>query len=166
LWPAAFDDEQQRLVPVLRTWLVRDIEHIGSTAVADLPAKPIIDMVAVVSSVDDARQAIEPMRDVGWIHAPEPTDDLDHQLSFCTPSVEHRTHHLHVVEDASGRWRDWLAFRDYLRTHSDEASAYADLKRELAKQHGHDPDQRDAYRHGKADFILRVLELAANEHSP
>jgi GrpB-like predicted nucleotidyltransferase (UPF0157 family) len=75
LWPAAFDREQQRLVPVLRTWLVRDIEHIGSTAVVGTPAKPIIDMVGVVSNVD-ARQAIEPMRDVGRIHAPEPTDDL------------------------------------------------------------------------------------------
>ena len=138
---------------------------MGSTAVPDLPAKPIIDMLGVVDDVDDVRQAIEPMRDIGWIHAPEPTDEGDRQLSFCTPNVEYRTHHLHVVEEKSQRWRGWLAFRDYLRAHPDVASTYADLKRELADQHGQDPNQRDGYRMGKADFIVRVTQLAVGEQT-
>jgi GrpB-like predicted nucleotidyltransferase (UPF0157 family) len=162
-WPTAFDREQQRLVVVLHAWLERDIEHIGSTAVPGLPAKPIIDMLGVVHSVDDVRPSIQPMHDIGWVHAPEPTDEGDCQLSFCTPTVEYRTHHLHVVDEDSTRWRGWLAFRDYLREHPDVASSYADLKRALADQHGHDPNQRDAYRTGKADFVRRITQTALAE---
>ena len=58
---------------------------------------------------------------IGWVAAPEPEDALERRLSFCTPSVELRTHHLHIVEHASPRWGGWLAFRDYLRAHPETA---------------------------------------------
>jgi GrpB-like predicted nucleotidyltransferase (UPF0157 family) len=85
-------------------------------------------------------------------------------LSFCTPSIEWRTHHLHVVEEASGGWKGWLAFRDALRADPKLAAQYAALKREMADRYGQDPNQRDEYRNGKAAFITDVTALATKSH--
>jgi GrpB-like predicted nucleotidyltransferase (UPF0157 family) len=100
-WPASFDEQRRRITPVLRDHLTQDIEHMGSTAVPGLPAKDIVDMLAVVAEIDAVLDAIGPMASLGWQHAPEPADAADRRLSFCFPSVEHRSHHLHVVEARS-----------------------------------------------------------------
>jgi GrpB-like predicted nucleotidyltransferase (UPF0157 family) len=159
-WGTSFDVERDHVQRALGDLLTRPVEHIGSTAVPGLAAKPIIDMLAVVETVDDAPSAIARLEAVDWVHAPEPTDAIDRSLSFCTPSIAHRTHHLHVVEDASEGWRGWLAFRDHLCAHPDVAAAYATLKTELAARHGANPDERDEYRSGKADFIVGVVKRA------
>lgn len=159
VWPDAFERERDRIEPVLRPWLARPIEHIGSTSIPGLAAKAIIDMVAVVHTMDDLDTAVGSLGAVGWVHAPEP-DDPRPLLSFCTPSIYKRSHHLHVVEQSAQGWRDLLAFRDYLRVHPGLTAAYAALKRELASQHGSDPNRREAYRRGKADFIREVTGLA------
>jgi len=117
-------------------------------------------MLAVVEHIDDVGGAVDALRSVGWIDAPEPTDALDRSRSFCTPSIAARTHHLHVVEEASDSWRGWLAFRDHLRTHPVVAREYESLKQRLAARYGADPNDRNAYRGGKAGFIARVTELA------
>jgi GrpB-like predicted nucleotidyltransferase (UPF0157 family) len=158
-WPQSFAEERDRIEPVLSPWLVGPIEHIGSTSIAGMPAKAIIDMVAVIGVIEDALGAIDPLSVLGWLQAPEPTDDENRRRSFCTPSIAHRTHHLHVVEEASDLWRGLLAFRDYLRTHPGLASAYAALKRELATMHGSDPNRREPYRRGKSSYIQEVTEL-------
>ena len=85
---------------------------------------------------------------------------MESYRSFCTPSISRRTHHLHVVEQWANTWSDLLAFPEYLRTHPGLAAAYTALKRELASQHGSDPNRRQPYRRGKADFIREVTELA------
>lgn len=162
-WPRAFETERDRLEPVLRPWLVRSLEHIGSTSIPGIPAKGIIDMLAVVGNIDDLQQAESRLAALGWVHAPEPGDDERRVRSFCTPSIANRTHHLHVVEEASPGWRGTLAFRDYLRTHPGLAGAYAALKRELAAQHGGDPNKREAYRGGKAQFIAEVTAVALGQ---
>ena len=100
------------------------------------------------------------------MHAPEPFDEAERKLSFCHPDVARRTHHLHVVEDRSDNWRGWLAFRDYLRSHPDAVAEYAAFKSGLAAAHGHDPNQRDAYRQGKADFISNITRIASGEGLP
>jgi GrpB-like predicted nucleotidyltransferase (UPF0157 family) len=152
-WPESFAMQRDRIAPLLRGWATRDIEHMGSTAVPGLPAKQIIDMLAVVDDIRGERSSTGVLDTVGWVHAPEPLDEAERKLSFCFPAVARRTHHLHVVEETSGDWRGWLAFRDYLRSHDDAVAAYAVLKTELANAHGHDPNDRDAYRQGKAAFI-------------
>jgi GrpB-like predicted nucleotidyltransferase (UPF0157 family) len=103
-----------------------------------MPAKPIIDMVAVVSRIADVHDAVDPLRAVGWVDAPEPGDDEHSRHSFCMPTIANRTHHLHVIEESSDGWPGLLAFRDYLRVHPGLASGYAALKRELAAVHGAD----------------------------
>ena len=103
------------------------------------------------------------MSGIGWLAAPEPTDEGDHKLSFCFPSIERRSHHLHVVEESSRSWRGWLAFRDYLRSHADARQEYAALKQRLAAAHGGDPNERDAYRAGKAEFIRTITTRALGQ---
>jgi len=159
-WPGRFDEQRARLAPVLHPWLTRDLEHLGSTAVPGLPAKNIIDMLAVVGDIDAARDARRPLHELGWRDAPEPEDDADRQLSFCYPSVARRSHHLHVVEARAPGWVGWLAFRDYLRSNDAVARAYGELKVRLALEHGNNPDDRQAYRDGKADFVTAVTRRA------
>jgi hypothetical protein len=129
-----------------------------------MPAKAIIDMLAIVDNVDDLSAAADSaLAAVGWVRAPEPGDSERRVRSFCTPNIANRTHHLHVVEEASPDWRGTLAFRDHLRSHPGLAGAYAALKRELAAEHGGDPNRREAYREGKAQFIAEVTTVALRQ---
>jgi GrpB-like predicted nucleotidyltransferase (UPF0157 family) len=165
LWPSAFENQRKRIEPVLHRWLARPIEHIGSTSIPGMPAKPIIDMVAVVHTTGRLEEAVDSLRALGWLPASEP-GDAGPWRSFCTPSIARRTHHLHVVEESEDTWRELLAFREYLRAHPGLAGAYAALKRELASLHGGDPNHREPYRRGKAAFIREVTALALSAQSP
>ncbi len=165
-WPESFDRQRDQIAPLLSGWITREIEHIGSTAVPGLPAKNIIDMLAVVDDIHAEQRAMDLMQSVGWVHAPEPSDEAERRLSFCFPSTARRTHHLHVVEETSGAWPGWLAFRDYLRTHEDVVVTYAALETRLASDHGHDPNDREAYREGKAAFVRDITDKALRESHP
>ncbi len=157
-WPQMFEQQRAVLDDVLGTWLTLPVAHIGSTSVPDLPAKAIIDMVAVVADYDVFDRAFEVLAGVGWVLAPEPGDEDSRKWSVCYPSVEHRSHHLHVVEHRSPRWRAWLLFRDYLRSHAADAKAYGELKARLAKD---DSDDRVRYRASKAPAIDEISARAA-----
>jgi GrpB-like predicted nucleotidyltransferase (UPF0157 family) len=159
-WSAIYERERWRLVSVLEPWLVEPLEHIGSTSIPGLVAKPIIDIVAVVDDIDRGNEIVSPLDAIGWVAAPEPGDVVWREMSFCTPSVERRTHHLHVVERSSSSWRGWVAFRDYLRVHPEIAAEYSELKCRLADEYGADPNERDAYRAGKASWISTITALA------
>jgi len=154
-WPDRFDQERDVLAAVLAPWLVGPIEHVGSTAVPDLAAKPVIDMMAAVRDLESSRPTIATLAEFGYCYSPY-RDDVMHW--FCKPSPAHRTHHLHVVPFRSQLWFDRLAFRDFLRTHRSVAMEYATLKHSLAKQHEFD---RDAYTDAKSPFVERILRLAA-----
>ena len=158
-WPALFERERAKIEVVIGDLLARAVEHIGSTAVPNLAAKPIVDMCAIVRDIDDLAAQEGRLESIGWLAAPEPSDVQDRRRSYCTPSVARRTHHLHVVEATSSAWRGWLAFRDHLRAHPDDASAYADLKRSLAAD-SPDPNDRTGYRAGKSGFIHELARLA------
>jgi GrpB-like predicted nucleotidyltransferase (UPF0157 family) len=153
-WPQRFDEEARRLRDALRPWLAGSIEHIGSTAVHGLAAKPVVDIMAGVESLNGSRPAIEALTEVGYCYAPYRPDE---EHWFCKPSPAFRTHHLHLVPIRSPRWIRTIAFRDYLRTHPDVAAEYADLKRTLAEQYHFD---REAYTAAKHPFIDRISALA------
>lgn len=156
-WPASFKSQAARLTAVIEHRLVTPLEHIGSTAIPGMLAKPIVDMLAVVDAHETFAPALRDVEQIGWRHAPEPGDEDRRKWSLCFPTVEQRTHHLHVVEHDSTGWRDWLLFRDYLRTHPSDAERYATLKRELAAIDGTD---RVRYRSGKAPLIRELLDQA------
>ncbi len=159
-WASSFQRERARLAPVLQPYLVLPLEHIGSTSVPGLVAKPIIDMLAVVGDISPVIAVEGFLRRLGWVLAPEPADQIERRLSFCTPSIERRTHHLHVVEESFSGWRGWLAFRDYLRANPTVAREYGELKTHLSIARGSDPNERDSYRAGKEDWVGTVTARA------
>ncbi|NUT35953.1 MAG: GrpB family protein [Hamadaea sp.] len=155
-WPQLFAREQARVEQALRPWLSAPVEHIGSTSVPGLPAKPIIDMLGRLPryAAELTPALTDAMAAIGWVHAPEPADHTGRKWSYCFPAPSWRTHHLHLVEDGSD-WPTLLAFRDHLRAHPGDAAEYARIKTELAAADNRD---RPRYRTGKAPFIAAVLD--------
>jgi len=153
-WPLQFARERARLAPALREWIAGPIEHVGSTAVPGLAAKPIIDIMIAVRSLDTSRGAVHALASHGYLYAPYRAEVMHW---FCKPSPAFRTHHLHLVPLGSPLWRERLLFRDYLRRHPATADEYAVLKRHLATVH---PGDREAYTDAKGPFIRAVLEHA------
>lgn len=153
-WPAQFEQERALLEKLLQGFVVAPIEHVGSTAVEGLAAKPVIDVMVPVESLDASRPAIGVLSAAGYLYAPY-RGDVMHW--FCKPDHSHRTHHLHLVPHRSALWNDRLAFRDYLRTHAHVAAEYAALKHALATKHR---DDREAYTDSKGPFVAKVLSAA------
>lgn len=153
-WPTQFSAERQLLLAAIGPWLVGPIEHIGSTAVPGLRAKPVIDIMAGVASLPAARDAIPVLAALQYQYWPYKVE-LMHW--FCKPSDDHRTHHLHLVPVHSDLWRARLAFRDRLRSDATARADYVALKDQLADRHH---DDREAYTDGKTEFVQRIVAEA------
>jgi len=153
-WPERFEEERKALTLAIGDYVTGTIEHVGSTAVPGLAAKPVIDIMAGVESLDRSRPVISMLEALEYCYFPYRPDD---EHWFCKPSPEFRTHHLHVVPFGSRLWIERMAFRDYLRRHPDVAADYSNLKRQLAEQYRFD---REAYTDAKEPFIRRTVELA------
>ncbi len=155
-WPDRFAEQQVRAAAILAPWLAAPIEHIGSTSVPGLPAKPVVDMLAPVRSLALARDAVARLQDDGWVFWPE-DPCRDYRLWFLRPQPAARTHHLHVIEHDDPHARALIAFRDTLRAEAGLRVQYAELKNQLARQHR---DNRNAYTNAKSDFVASVLRGA------
>jgi GrpB-like predicted nucleotidyltransferase (UPF0157 family) len=153
-WPIKFLEEAAILHQALGAWVVGPIEHIGSTAVPGLAAKPVIDIMAGVESLEASHPAIQAAGNLGYCYFPYQAH-LEHW--FCKPSPSFRTHHLHLIPIGTPQWTRAIAFRDYLRAHSHVAEEYALLKQRLAQEHRFD---REAYTDAKRPFIDRVIHSA------
>ena len=153
-WVARFEEEAAVLSRKLAPWLIGPIEHIGSTAVPGLAAKPVIDIMAGVRTLDASRPAIAVATELGYCYWPYQAD-VEHW--FCKPSPAHRTHHLHLIPFGASQWLRAIAFRDYLRSHEETAREYEALKQRLAMEHRFD---REAYTDAKRPFVEQVTELA------
>jgi GrpB-like predicted nucleotidyltransferase (UPF0157 family) len=149
-WPATFQQFRHRLTATLGQLAVA-IEHVGSTAVPGLAAKPIIDLDVVIADRADLPAVIERLRPLGHLHE----DDLGvaGREAF-TPLAGAPTHHLYVCATGTPALDRHLAFRDALRADPGAADAYGDLKRTLAGQLG---DDRAGYTEAKSAFIEQVL---------
>ena len=156
-WITLFQQEATLITKVLNANLITCIEHFGSTAVPNLAAKPIIDLLVGVRSLKQAKQtAVIPLESLGYAYW---QDNPDSQRIFFVkglPPNSPRTHHIHMVEPDSLLW-ERLLFRDYLRQHPDEANRYARLKRQLARRFTRD---REAYTEGKSEYIKSVMDKA------
>ena len=151
IWPALFDTERRLLEVALAPWLAGPVEHIGSTSVPGLPAKPVIDIMAPVHSLAESADAIAAASTLDYLYYPYKPVQMHW---FCKPSPAHRTHHLHLVPLGSAHWQQRLAFRDALRHSTELTERYAALKRQLAVQYRHD---REGYTEAKGPFISQVL---------
>ena len=155
-WPRLFAELRERLLAALEG-VCTTVEHVGSTAVPGLAAKPVVDMDAVVSKPEDVPVAVARLEQLGYEHVGD--GDVPGRAAFHWPPAEHR-HHLYVVVEGTDAHRRHLLFRDYLRTHPDEAQRYGELKRALSRRYR---DDRPAYTDGKDEFVARVLAAAERE---
>lgn len=160
-WPRMFEEERGRLQSTIPSNLIGRIEHFGSTAVPDLAAKPIVDVLVEVWSLDDAKQVIAPLLEAqgcDYFWRPSFGDDTPPFYAWFIRRDDsgHRTHHVHMVEPHFDHW-DRLLFRDYLIAHPAVAAEYALVKLRLCREHRGD---RVAYTLAKTDFVTRITAEA------
>jgi GrpB-like predicted nucleotidyltransferase (UPF0157 family) len=153
VWPEMAEAEIARIGAAVGE-AVR-IEHVGSTAVSGLAAKPIIDLQLAVADADARSLYVESLEGLGYLFAPDPASPDFH--FFGLPVARPRTHHLHVCAAGSEDERRHLAVRDYLRAYPDEVAAYAELKRGLVARA---PGDRLAYIEGKEEYVAALERRA------
>jgi GrpB-like predicted nucleotidyltransferase (UPF0157 family) len=151
-WVTLAAAEVARLRDVLGE-LALDVQHVGSTAVPGLPAKPILDLAVAVRTPDDIPAVVARLVTAGYLDRGDQGREGGH-LCVREAVPDLRTVHLHIVEQTDSQWRAYLAFRDRLRTDAGLRQQYATLKADLAARY---PGDRAAYTAGKHDFIRRVL---------
>lgn len=154
-WPGIFERERMALSVALRG-TARRIEHVGSTSVPGLAAKPIIDVMVGVDSFDGVEAVVRGMVGLGYIHLGENGIPRRHYFEKGEGGAG-TVLHVHVVELGSEYEARYLALRDYLRANPAERDAYAALKRELAERFGED---REGYTEAKTEFIRRIEAFA------
>ena len=153
-WPGLFEFEARRIQEACGDTIVV-VEHIGSTAVPGLLAKPILDMMPGLRSYQDGFKTIEPLKQLGYEYFGENGIPGRHYFNLV---YEQRTIlHVHMIEMGTEFWQRHLLFRDYLRAHPTVAAQYAQLKKELAVRYR---NERTAYTEGKSEFINSVLQKA------
>ncbi|MBV9540127.1 MAG: GrpB family protein [Alphaproteobacteria bacterium] len=152
-WPEVFEQLRAPLAAALGD-VAQTIQHVGSTSVPGLAAKPIIDIDVLLMSADKLPLAIERLVPLGYRHE----GDLgvpDREAFDRPPHLPY--HHLYMCPPHSAEYRRHVAFRDFLRAHPEEANAYGALKRELAVQYRND---REGYSIAKTDFVTGILKRA------
>jgi GrpB-like predicted nucleotidyltransferase (UPF0157 family) len=159
-WRERFVEERDRLLDRFPA-LVRRVEHVGSTAVPGLSAKPIVDMLVEVRSLEDTTAQIVPVLEAdGYDYLWRPTagdDTPPFYAWFIKRNREgERTHHIHMVERDYPQW-EALLFRDYLIANPGVARQYLEVKQRLAAEF---PNDRVAYTDGKGDFVRRITDIA------
>ncbi len=167
-WPANFEAIRTRLAQSLSAAF--RIEHVGSTSVPGLRAKPIIDIDIEIPSPSDLPGIKAELEALGYLHAGDqgiPGREAFKRLSCGDPILDRIPHHLYVCALDSPEYRRRILFRDYLRDHEDARLEYASIKRAILAEHGQ--DNRAAYVEAKETeyswFFRKVLKLAESTPS-
>ena len=161
----AWEAEAEHTIIMLQKLLgddAKEIQHVGSTAVPTICAKPIIDIALAVNSFDDVMKHLPKLQAAGFYYRAQ--NNVSGQKLFACGSFydgtgDLQTHFIHAVLTDSEQWRDYILFRDYLNQHADTAKAYESLKLSLAEAAPVDAG-REQYLQGKKDFIAAVLRKA------
>jgi GrpB-like predicted nucleotidyltransferase (UPF0157 family) len=153
-WTVRGEQERDHLETLLAPWLIARIAHVGSTSIPNLPAKPIIDLQALVADLAGADSIAATLAPHEWHYVDPYLDQRLWRRFFVKVTDGRRSAHLHVMTPDSARWHEQITFRDALRADSVLTAEYAALKRVLAAKH---TDDREAYSAAKGDFIRTVL---------
>ena len=159
-WPVIYEDEKQRILTVAGH-KINGIDHIGSTSVVGLGAKPIIDTMAGVSSSCVADELLPLLREIGYTDVSRQSGHSE--WYYCLSKVINgqeawlQKFHLHLMKFRSETWKRHILFRDFLRNHSKTVQKYDKMKRMLAAKYGVD---RESYTNAKTEFIASVINQA------
>ena len=160
-WPSRYEAEAAAIRAAFGV-LAHRVDHVGSTSVPGLEAKPVIDIQVSVASLESLEPFKPIMQSCGYRHFRDPDPVFERAYPyFHKPHEWPHSHHVHLCE-AGSEW-EWkhLAFRDYLRWHADAREEYVALKRQLAAIHGGaNHGERQAYADAKGEFVQRILEAA------
>jgi GrpB-like predicted nucleotidyltransferase (UPF0157 family) len=159
-WPILFEEEQARLTPAIASF-AQSIEHIGSTAVPDLCAKPIIDLLVTVEPLRPAQRYAAALTAFGYVLRADTAQT--ERYAFGKRDAQGKRpvpgYNLHIVQHGGVEHQRPIAFRDYLRIHPDAMRAYGELKRRLAVAVAYEYD-RDGYTQAKSAFVRSIEALA------
>lgn len=156
-WHKLYKIEEETLRNLIREYFI-DIQHIGSTSVEGLKAKPIIDILIGVKNFNNLEIIIAKLQHGGYIYRLNAS--TKERILFVKGSEEERTHHIHIVQWMDEEWNNNILFRNYLRKYGEVAKEYSDLKDKLAELFKED---RTSYTSGKNQFIQGVIERAKRE---
>jgi GrpB-like predicted nucleotidyltransferase (UPF0157 family) len=163
-WPALFEEERALIQEAIGDWIIA-IEHVGSTSIPGIAAKPVIDIGVGLRDIGESYKTIFPMAKLRYrcmgeggipdrLYFKKPDDSQ----SLRVPGGVPRTHQIHMYETSNPEWERHLAFRDYLRAYPDARDEYEALKRRLAVEHASDIER---YADAKSDFVERIIRLAS-----
>jgi GrpB-like predicted nucleotidyltransferase (UPF0157 family) len=149
LWADLYREEERRITAAVGH-LIIDLQHIGSTAIPGIKAKPILDMLAGVAQLENALRCKGSLESIGYDYIARAGITNDYVFGKGLP----RTHYLHVVEYGGANWVNHLYFRDRLRSDPELAQAYERLKEELSQKFS---DSHAKYHDAKSRFIDKVV---------
>jgi len=158
-WATYFNTEADQIKTLLGKKLL-GIEHIGSTSIPGMDAKPILDLMVAVNSIDDYAEYIEQLQKLGYSFRQDNRNEQEHIL-FVKGPEEKRTHYLKLTTPDSNFWREHVLFRDYLIHHPNRAEEYRLLKHDLLNKFA---NERSKYTEDKADFIKETIILAEQKN--
>lgn len=156
-WPVEYEKEAMKINKIFGD-KVLGIEHIGSTSVEGLGAKPIIDFMVGISDLKEAEEFTGALQEIGYEYVFHKT--FPNRRFYRKGEWRAGTHHLHVYKYGSEEWNHNIWFRDYLRSHPDALIQYNQLKKDLAEKHNMD---RVAYTNAKHPFITEIIDKAKSE---
>ena len=148
-WKLLFKIEKRDIEEAIGDY-IEEIQHVGSTSIPGMSAKPILDIAIAVKNFEKARICINPLCDMGYTFKGENGIPRRHYFLKGEPC----THHIHMLEKNSEEWEKLILFRDHLRSHQNTAEEYNQLKRNLSERLQGD---RKAYQDAKGDFVAAVI---------
>lgn len=152
-WEVFFNNEKNEIRKAIGQFILA-IEHIGSTSIKNMCAKPIIDIAIGLKKYDDGFKCVEGLSKIGYLYFGERGIPGRHYFRRDSEIVKF---HLHMHEITSEEWKNHILFRDYLRNHEKEAKEYTELKYDLKHKFGNDIEK---YTEAKAEFINNILKKA------
>ncbi len=157
-WKEKFEMEKENLLRILGDKIVQ-IEHVGSTSIPNMPAKPIIDIVVALDSIGSVDYAINKLVKEGYIYK-GPIACLNDRYGFVKGIGNKREYHIYLTTLNSEVWYDYVLLRDYVTKHKDAFDEYLALKTELASKY---PNERRKYTESKFDFLEQIHKKARKE---
>lgn len=157
-WVKEYEEEAKLLKKVLGDRII-EIHHIGSTSIPGLMAKPVIDIIIVLKSLDNIEEIENLLKDYDYENrGPQGVED---RMFFAKGSEDARTHYIHFTTPNSETYYNQIYFKKYLIEHPEYLKKYCDLKQDLALKY---PEERKKYTAGKNEFISNVIRLAKEEY--
>ncbi|MFP4457237.1 MAG: GrpB family protein [Clostridia bacterium] len=157
LWAELFAKEKQNLLNLVGDFVV-DIQHVGSTSIVGLAAKPVIDIAVGVNNLEDVKHCIRPLENTK-LYVYKGINGVPGRELFAKYDNDRGTHHIHFEKIHEINWQNHIIFRDYLRNNDDIMKEYQDLKYNLFKK----GISRTEYTESKAEFILQIINRAKKE---